>query len=180
MNIIKTKIPGLLLIEPKVFNDSRGFFYEIWNKCTFQEVIGLEIAFKQDNRSRSNRNVLRGLHYQLHQPQGKLVWVTQGKVLDVVVDLRRSSPTFGEWFGIELSEQNFCQLWVPPGLAHGFLVKSDFADFFYKATDFYAPEHERCLLWNDPQVSVDWTFEDPLLSEKDKKGCLFSELEVFP
>lgn len=179
MNVIETHLPGVLLLEPKVFSDSRGFFYESWNEKTFREATGIITEFKQDNHSRSNRNVLRGLHYQLHRPQGKLVSVVQGKVLDVVLDLRRSSPAFGKWFSVELSEEKPLQLWIPPGLAHGFLVKSDFADFLYKTTEFYIPEYERCIHWDDPQVNINWDLEtEPLLSDKDKKGLSFSELEM--
>jgi dTDP-4-dehydrorhamnose 3,5-epimerase len=181
MHAIKTPLPGVLLIEPKVFGDGRGFFCETWNLRTFREVTEIETEFKQDNYSRSAKHVLRGLHYQINRPQGKLVWVVRGTVLDVVVDLRRSSSTFGRWFGVELSEDNHRQLWVPPGLAHGFVVLSEFADFLYKTTDFYAPEHERCLRWNDPQIGIDWGLEGlPLLSEKDQKGLVFSEAETYP
>jgi dTDP-4-dehydrorhamnose 3,5-epimerase len=180
MNAIKTPLPGVLLIKPKVFSDPRGFFYEIWNAHTFCEVIGEEIEFKQDNYSQSKKNVLRGLHYQVHRPQGKLVWVVRGSVFDVVVDLRRSSSTFGHWFGVELSEDNQQQLWIPPGFAHGFIVRSVFADFLYKTTDFYNPEYERCLRWDDPHIGIDWGFEGPpLLSHKDQQGLGFSEAETY-
>ncbi|MBL9030061.1 MAG: dTDP-4-dehydrorhamnose 3,5-epimerase [Caedimonas sp.] len=181
MRAIETPLPGVLLMEPKMFGDSRGFFYESWNVRTFREVRGVETEFKQDNCSRSERHVLRGLHYQLQRPQGKLVWVVRGSVFDVVVDLRRSSPTFGRWFGAELSEDNHRQLWVPPGLAHGFVVRSEFADFLYKATDFYAPEYERCIRWDDPQIGIDWGLEGmPLLSAKDQQGLAFAEAETYP
>lgn len=180
VHAFKTPLPGVLLIEPKVFGDARGFFYETWNMHTFREVTGCETEFKQDNCSRSERNVLRGLHYQLHRPQGKLVWVMRGTVFDVAVDLRRSSPTFGGWFGVELSEDNHRQLWIPPGLAHGFVVLSEFADFLYKVTDFYAPEHERCIRWDDAQIGIEWGLEGtPLLSVKDQQGLALSEAETY-
>lgn len=181
MNVIRTKIPDVLIIEPKVFEDKRGYFQESWNKRTFENTAGIKADFVQDNHSRSVKNTLRGLHYQIKQPQGKLVRVVTGKVFDVVVDLRKSSPTFGEWEGIELSAENHRQLWVPEGFAHGFLILSDTADFLYKTTTYYAPEYDRCLKWNDPDVGVNWPLDDePLLSEKDMKGTAFTEIEVFP
>jgi dTDP-4-dehydrorhamnose 3,5-epimerase len=156
VNVIQTSIKDLLILEPKVFGDSRGFFMESFNAKTFRERTSLDLNFVQDNHSRSQRGVLRGLHYQMHRPQGKLVRVTQGRVYDIAVDMRKSSPTFGQWEGVELSGENHRQFWVPEGFAHGFVVLSESADFLYKTTDYYAPEHERCLAWNDPTVNVDW------------------------
>ena len=183
MNVIPTALPGLLILEPKVFGDARGFFMESYNAKAFQDATGLAPEFVQDNHSRSGRGVLRGLHYQIEQAQGKLVRVTRGSVFDVAVDLRRSSPTFGKWAGVELSEENHRQLWIPPGFAHGFLVTSEFADFLYKTTDYYAPQHERCLLWNDPTVGVEWPLQlldgAPLLSAKDVAGKGLAECETF-
>ena len=181
MKVIETPIPDLLVLEPRVFGDSRGFFLESWNERTFREATGVSLPFVQDNHSRSARGVLRGLHYQLRQAQGKLVRVVRGSVFDVAVDLRRSSSTFGRWYGAELSEENHRQLWIPPGFGHGFLVTSDSADFLYKATDYYAPEHERCVLWNDPALGISWPIEGltPLLSEKDRQGLPLSEAEVY-
>ena len=182
MKVIETPIPDLLVLEPKVFGDSRGFFLESWNERAFREATGGSLPFVQDNHSRSGRGVLRGLHYQLRQPQGKLVRVVRGSVFDVAVDLRRASPAFGQWYGVELTEDNHRQLWIPPGFGHGFLVTSDSADFLYKATDYYAPEHERSVLWNDPALGIAWPIEDltPLLSEKDRRGLPLSEAEVYP
>ena len=180
MNVIETGIPGLLVLEPKVFGDARGFFMESFNARTFAELTGVKTDFVQDNHSRSGRGVLRGLHYQVQQPQGKLVRVAQGRVFDVAVDLRRSSPTFGRWYGVELSGENHRQFWVPAGFAHGFYVLSDSADFLYKTTDYYAPQHERSLAWNDPTVGVQWPLEgDPLLSAQDLAGKPLGECEVF-
>jgi len=181
MNVVSTSIKDLLILQPKVFGDSRGFFMESFNASKFRECTGLDVNFVQDNHSRSQRGVLRGLHYQIRQPQGKLVRVTQGLVYDVVVDLRKSSETFGQWEGVELSGENNHQLWVPPGFAHGFVVMSESADFLYKTTDYYAPEHERCLSWNDATVGVDWRLDGlvPLLSAKDLSGKPFAECEVF-
>ena len=171
MKVIPTAIPDVLIIEPKVFGDERGFFFESFNSLAFSQATGLTHNFVQDNHSRSGRGVLRGLHYQFKQPQGKLVRVVRGAVFDVAVDIRKSSPTFGKWVGVELTEQNHRQLWVPPGLAHGFLVTSESADFLYKTTDYYAPEHERCLLWNDPAIGIEWPLDsEPQLSAKDKVG----------
>lgn len=171
MKVTPTRIPDVLVIEPKVFGDSRGFFYESFNQAAFQAATGLDVTFVQDNHSRSARGVLRGLHYQLQQPQGKLVRVVRGAVFDVAVDIRRGSPTFGQWAGAELSEDNQRQMWVPPGLAHGFLVLSESADFLYKTTDYYAPQHERAIAWNDPDVGIEWPLVDPpLLSGKDQQA----------
>jgi dTDP-4-dehydrorhamnose 3,5-epimerase len=180
MKVTQTAIPEVLILEPKVFGDSRGFFLESFNARTFREVTGLDVDFVQDNHSRSGRGVLRGLHYQLQQPQGKLVRVVRGAVYDVAVDVRRNSPTFGKWVGAELSEDNNCQFWVPPGFAHGFVVLSESADFLYKTTDYYAPQHERCIMWNDPAIGIDWHFDgEPLLSAKDKEGKPLAAAEVF-
>ena len=171
MKSIPTAIADVIIFEPKVFGDSRGFFFESFNSCAFAEVTGLDVKFVQDNHSRSTQGVLRGLHYQIQNPQGKLVRVVRGSVFDVAVDIRKASPTFGKWVGVELTEDNQRQLWVPPGLAHGFLVTSQSADFLYKTTDFYAPEHERCLAWNDPAIGIDWPLKgEPQLSAKDQLG----------
>ena len=159
MKITPTAIPDVLVIEPKVFGDARGFFYESFNQKAFNEATGLDVNFVQDNHSRSTKGVLRGLHYQIHQPQGKLVRVVRGAVFDVAVDIRKGSPTFGKWEGIELTEENNKQFWVPPGFAHGFLVLSDSADFLYKTTDYYAPEFERCIAWNDPAIGINWPMQ---------------------
>jgi dTDP-4-dehydrorhamnose 3,5-epimerase len=180
MNIIKTDIPDVLIIEPKVFGDARGFFYESFNARAFAETTGLQVTFVQDNHSRSAKNVLRGLHYQIKQPQGKLVRVVAGEVFDVAVDLRKSSPTFGQWTGALLSAENKRMLWVPEGFAHGFLVISDSADFLYKTTDYYAPAHERCIAWNDEQIGVQWPLPGPpTLAAKDAAGKRLSDAEVF-
>lgn len=180
MNVIETGLADVLILEPRVFGDERGFFMESYNRRRFAD-LGLPTEFVQDNHSRSARGVLRGLHYQIRQPQGKLVRVVRGAVFDVAVDLRRGSPTFGRWEGVELSEENKRMLWIPPGFAHGFLVLSDYADFLYKTTDFYAPEHERCLLWNDPEVGIVWPLEgEPILSAKDRVGKALSDAEVYP
>lgn len=180
MKVIETVLPEVLIIEPKVFGDSRGFFYESFNARNFHEATGLDVEFVQDNHSRSAKNVLRGLHYQIKQPQGKLVRVVRGAVFDVAVDVRKSSPNFGKWVGVELSEDNHRQLWVPPGFAHGFLVLSDSADFLYKTTDYYAPEFERCLLWSDPDVNIKWPdSKQPLLSGKDLVGKCLHDAEAF-
>jgi dTDP-4-dehydrorhamnose 3,5-epimerase len=179
MNIVKTRIPDVLVLEPKVFGDDRGFFLESYNQKTFAE-IGLNRNFVQDNHSRSARNVLRGLHYQLGQPQGKLIRAVMGAIWDVTVDLRRSSSTFGQWVAEELSAENKRMLWVPEGFAHGFLVISDTAEVMYKATDFYAPSCERSLLWNDPQLAIPWPLSgEALLSQKDRAGVVLSQAEVF-
>lgn len=183
MNVIPTALPGLLILEPKVFGDARGFFMESYNAKAFQDATGLAPNFVQDNHSRSGKGVLRGLHYQIEQAQGKLVRVTRGSVFDVAVDLRKASPTFGQWAGVELSEENKRQLWIPPGFAHGFLVTADGTDFLYKTTDYYAPQFERSLLWNDPSVGVAWPLHlldgTPLLSAKDVAGKVLAECEVF-
>ena len=181
MLIIETDIPGLLIIEPKVFGDERGFFMEGWNRQVFADA-GLDLDFMQDNHSRSQQGILRGLHYQIQHPQGKLVRVTFGSVFDVAIDLRKSSPTFGQWLGLELSETNHRMLWVPPGFAHGFYVTSPVADFMYKCTDIYAPEYERTLRWDDETLSIDWPLvegKQPLLSTKDADGMAFKDAEVF-
>lgn len=180
MNIIPTTIPDVLMIEPRVFGDERGFFYESYNEKIFAEKTGFKIQFVQDNHSRSAQNVLRGLHYQIKQSQGKLVRVVLGEVFDVAVDIRKSSPTFGQWVGCVLSETNKRQFWVPPGFAHGFLVLSETADFLYKTTDYYAPEYERAILWNDPDIGIDWPIADtPILSAKDKAAQPLKTAEVF-
>lgn len=180
MQVTPTAIPEVLLIEPQVFGDSRGFFYESFNEKRWRERTGLDRTFVQDNHSRSQQGVLRGLHYQIRQPQGKLVRVVVGEVFDVAVDLRRNSPTFGHWVGELLSADNKKQLWVPEGFAHGFLVLSPHAEFLYRTTDYYAPEHERCILWNDPDLAIAWPISSaPLLSAKDKGGLLFRDAEVY-
>ena len=180
MKVIPTNIPDVLIIEPKVFGDSRGFFFESFNQKAFNNATGGNAQFVQDNHSRSANGVLRGLHYQIQQPQGKLVRVTSGAVFDVAVDIRKSSPTFGQWTGVELNAENHRQLWVPAGFAHGFVVLSDAADFLYKTTDYYAPEFERCIVWNDSAIGINWPIdEEPQLSEKDQQGMLLSNAEVF-
>lgn len=183
MNIVQTDIPEVLIFEPRVFGDARGFFFESFNQKVFEEAVGREVNFVQDNHSRSAHGVLRGLHYQIQQPQGKLVRVVHGAVFDVAVDLRKSSPTFGKWVGVMLSEENKRQLWVPEGFAHGFVVVSDTADFLYKTTDFYAPEHERSILWDDSDLNIVWPalqVEKPLVSSKDLVGSTFKAADVFP
>jgi dTDP-4-dehydrorhamnose 3,5-epimerase len=178
--VTATAIPEVLLIEPKVFGDARGFFLESWNAKAFAAA-GIPATFVQDNHSRSQRGVLRGLHYQLRQPQGKLVRVVAGEVFDVAVDLRRASPTFGRWVGDRLSAENKRVLWIPAGFAHGFLVLSDSADFLYKTTDYYAPEHERVIAWNDPDLAIDWPLAvAPALGARDAAGARFRDAEVFP
>jgi len=178
--VIQTDIPDVLILEPKVFGDSRGFFFESFNAKDFANVTGLEVEFVQDNHSRSAKGVLRGLHYQLQQAQGKLVRVTKGSVFDVAVDIRKSSPTFGKWVGCELNDSNHRQFWVPAGFAHGFLVLSESADFLYKTTDYYAPAHERCIAWNDPKISITWPEGiTPMLSAKDQQGISLAAAEVF-
>lgn len=179
MNLIRTAISEVLVVEPKVFGDDRGFFFESYNAKSFEE-FGLKRIFVQDNHSRSARNVLRGLHYQLAQPQGKLVRVVSGSIWDVAVDIRRSSPTFGQWVGEELSAENKRMFWIPEGFAHGFCVTSESADVLYKATDFYAPSCERSLLWNDPALEINWPLSgEPLLSQKDRAGLVLGQAEVF-
>jgi len=181
MQIQKTAIPGLLIIEPQVFGDDRGFFYESYNEKKLAEVAGITEHFVQDNHSRSAKNVLRGLHYQIQQPQGKLVRVVVGEVYDVAVDMRRTSATFGQWVGMHLSAANKRMLWVPKGFAHGFLVLSEHAEFLYKTTDFYAPQYERSLLWNDADLAIDWPLSSaPALSAKDAVGISFKAAEAFP
>ncbi len=180
MKVVPTKIPDVLIIEPKVFGDERGFFFESFNKKTFEAATGITVDFVQDNHSKSSKGVLRGLHYQIKQPQGKLVRVVSGEVFDVVVDLRKSSPTFGQWVGVTLSAENKRQLWLPEGFAHGFIVVSNTAEFLYKTTDSYAPEHERCIQWNDSELAIDWQYSDePLVSEKDAQGSWFKEADYF-
>jgi dTDP-4-dehydrorhamnose 3,5-epimerase len=181
MNVIKTPLEGLLVLEPKVFGDDRGFFFESFNAKRFGELTGFTGEFVQDNHSRSSKGVLRGLHYQIQQAQGKLVRATAGSVFDVAVDIRKSSPTFGQWFGIELSAENKRQVWIPPGFAHGFVVTSDSAEFLYKTTDYWAPEHERAILWNDPAIGIGWPALEaaPLLSGKDQAASLLANAEVF-
>lgn len=181
MNFIETDLPGVIIIEPKVFGDDRGFFMESWNARVF-EAAGIHGPWVQDNHSRSAKGVLRGLHYQVRQTQGKLVRATAGAVFDVAVDLRRSSPHFGKWTGVELSAENRRMLWVPPGFAHGFLTLSETADFQYKCTDYYAPEWERALIWNDPAIGIDWPLaagEAPSLSAKDAAGLTLDQAEAF-
>lgn len=179
MKIIPTSIPDVVLLEPKVFGDERGFFYESWNKRTFAE-LGIAADFVQDNHSKSQQNVLRGLHYQIEHAQGKLVRVAAGAVYDVAVDLRRSSPTFGQWVGFTLSAEDKRMAWIPPGFAHGFCVTSESAEFLYKTTDYYSPAHERTLLWNDPQLAIPWPLSgEPLLAAKDKSGLPLAEAETF-
>lgn len=180
MNIITTPLAGLLMLEPRVFGDDRGFFYESFNARQFAEATGVTASFVQDNHSRSAKGVLRGLHYQIQQAQGKLVRVTAGAVYDVAVDLRKSSPTFGQWFGAELSAENKRQMWIPAGFAHGFVVTSEHAEFLYKTTDYWAPEHERAILWNDPALGITWPLDvTPLLSAKDQAAALLADAEVF-
>lgn len=180
MNVIKSKIPDVLILEPDVFGDERGFFFESYNKKAFQETTGIDAEFVQDNHSLSAKGVLRGLHYQIQQPQGKLVRVISGEAFDVVVDLRKSSSTFGEWLGISLSSENKRQLWIPQGFAHGFVVLSDSAEFLYKTTDYYAPEYERCIRWNDADLAIDWQLNDePVLSAKDARGVSFKGADLF-
>ena len=180
MKTLPTALKDLLIIEPKVFGDDRGFFFESYNKRQFAELIGREVEFVQDNHSRSVKHVLRGLHYQIQHPQGKLVRVVQGTVLDVAVDLRKNSPTFGQNSANELSAENKRMVWIPEGFAHGFVVLSDTAEFLYKTTDYWFPEHERSILWNDPALAIDWKLQDaPALSNKDAQGKLFKDAEHF-
>jgi dTDP-4-dehydrorhamnose 3,5-epimerase len=181
MKVTPTSIPDVLVIEPKVFGDARGFFFESFNQKAFDEAVGRHVEFVQDNHSRSARGVLRGLHYQIQQPQGKLVRVVRGAAFDVAVDIRRASDTFGKWVGVELTEENHKQLWVPPGFAHGFVVLSDSADFLYKASDYYAPSHERCIAWNDATLAIAWPDAGAAvqLSAKDAAGVAFRDAQVF-
>jgi dTDP-4-dehydrorhamnose 3,5-epimerase len=178
--VTPTHIPDVLVLEPKVFGDSRGFFFESFNQQDFNQATGLDVHFVQDNHSRSTQGVLRGLHYQLYQPQGKLVRVVRGAVFDVAVDIRKSSPTFGQWAGVELTEDNHKQFWVPPGFAHGFVVLSETADFLYKTTDYYAPQYERCIAWNDTAVGIKWPISgEPSLSAKDQQAKALEDAEHF-
>ncbi|MDB4470700.1 dTDP-4-dehydrorhamnose 3,5-epimerase [Deltaproteobacteria bacterium] len=180
MDIIKTEIPDLLIIEPKVFGDERGFFLESFNQQQWEELTGLQTTFVQDNHSLSQKGVLRGLHYQIKQPQGKLVRCVAGEVFDVAVDIRRSSTTFGKWVGVHLSAVNKRQFWVPEGFAHGFLVLSESTEFLYKTTDYYAPEHERCIRWDDPTLGIDWPSDlEPVLSDKDAHAPDFLSADYF-
>ena len=181
MHIVKTTIPDVLILEPRVFGDDRGFFFESFNERTWREQTGVDVHFVQHNHSRSAKNVLRGLHYQMQQPQGKLVRVIAGEVFDVAVDIRRSSPTFGRWFGTLLSAENKRQMWVPAGFAHGFCVTSDYAEFLYLTTDYWAPAHERCIAWNDPDLGITWPVSaEPLVSAKDQNGSPFKNADFFP
>lgn len=180
MNVTPLAIPDVLLLQPRVFGDERGFFFESFNQRRFEEAVGKPVNFVQDNHSRSVRNVLRGLHYQIKQPQGKLVRVVAGEVFDVAVDIRKNSPTFGKWVGAILSAENKHQLWIPEGFAHGFVVLSESAEFLYKTTDYWAPEHERSLLWNDASVGIEWPFEgEPLVSAKDRDAKHLAEADLF-
>lgn len=182
MNVITTPLEGVLVLEPRVFGDDRGYFFESFNARKFADLTGVTLPFVQDNHSRSAKGVLRGLHYQIQQAQGKLVRVTEGSVFDVAVDLRRSSPTFGQWFGTELSAENKRQMWIPAGFAHGFVVTSEVASFLYKTTDYWAPEHERAVLWNDPAIGIEWPLDPacaPQLSGKDQTAALLADAEVF-
>lgn len=179
MKITPTAIPDVLILEPKVFGDERGFFMESFNQRIFDDAVGAHVDFVQDNHSRSSKGVLRGLHYQIQQPQGKLVRLARGAVLDVAVDIRKASSTFGQWVAVELSESNQRQLWMPPGFAHGFLVLSESADFLYKTTNYYAPAHERCIVWNDPDLAIDWRTVAPILSDKDHRGQRLRDADVF-
>lgn len=181
MKVIETEIPGVLIIEPKVFGDERGFFFESFNERQWKDATGLDERFVQDNHSRSLKGVLRGLHYQIRRPQGKLVRVVVGEVFDVAVDLRKSSSAFGKWTGVHLSAENKRQLWIPEGFAHAFLVISECAEFLYKTTEYYSPEHERCIIWNDPELAIQWPLEGgPGLSAKDLRGVCFKDAEYFP
>lgn len=182
MNVIPCEIPEVLILEPRVFGDERGFFYESFNAKAFGDATGMrDLKFVQDNHSKSAKGVLRGLHYQIQNAQGKLVRVTAGEVLDIAVDIRRSSPTFGRWVGVRLSAENFRQLWVPPGFAHGFVVLSDYAEFLYKTTDYYTPAAERCIRWDDPDLAIDWELDAaPQMSAKDQNGTALKEADLFP
>ena len=180
MNIISTNIPEILIIEPQIFGDDRGFFFESFNQQKFTEKTGVTLNFVQDNHSRSIKNVLRGLHYQISQPQGKLIRVISGNIFDVAVDIRKNSPTFAQWVGCILNAENKRQMWIPPGFAHGFLVLSETAEVLYKATDYYAPQSERCIMWNDPDINIDWQLtENPVLSPKDLQGKLLKDADLF-
>lgn len=181
MQIINTTIPDVIIVEPKIFGDERGFFFESFNERVWRDLTGVDLHFVQHNHSRSTGGVLRGLHYQIQQPQGKLVRVAVGEVFDVAVDIRRSSPSFGQWFGALLSAENKRQMWVPPGFAHGFCVTSDVAEFLYLSTEYYAPEHERCIAWNDPDLAIGWPLPTaPNVSAKDRDGRSFKDADLFP
>jgi dTDP-4-dehydrorhamnose 3,5-epimerase len=181
MKVTPTALPEVLILEPQVFGDERGFFFESYNARRFEELTGVRAHFVQDNHSRSARNVLRGMHYQVTQPQGKLIRVVRGAIFDVVVDLRRSSPFFGRWVGLELSAENRRQIWVPAGFAHGYVVTSDNAECLYKTTDYWAPEHERAIRWNDPALAIDWPISGaPIVSARDGNGSLLADADVFP
>lgn len=180
MSFTQTVIPEVIVFEPKVFGDERGFFFESFNQQSFEEAVGASVNFVQDNHSMSGRHVLRGLHYQIKQPQGKLVRVVQGEVFDVAVDIRKGSATYGRWVGVHLSAENKKQLWVPAGFAHGFIVLSETAEFLYKTTDYYAPAYERCIAWNDKQLGIEWPITgEPTLSAKDAQGLALADAEVF-
>lgn len=181
MNLLPTEISDVLLIEPQIFADNRGFFLESYNQQKFTDKTGINLNFVQDNHSLSKQNVLRGLHYQIIQPQGKLVRVVVGSIFDVAVDIRKSSPTFGQWVGYELSAENKLQLWIPPGFAHGFVVLCEVAEVFYKTTEYYNPQGDRCILWNDPDLAIDWHISaEPILSAKDQAGKAFKDADLFP
>ena len=176
MKVTESGIKGVFIIEPDVYEDDRGFFMETFHNERYRKLLGINLDFVQDNISRSSKNVLRGMHFQKNYPQGKIVSASRGEILDVVVDLRKDSPTYGTWESFRLSEKNKLQVWIPPGFAHGFLVMSDSADIDYKCTEYYHPEDELCLMWNDPEVAIDWTINDPILTEKDKKGLFLKDL----
>ena len=176
MKVTESGIKGVFIIEPDVYEDDRGFFMETFHNERYRKLLGINLDFVQDNVSRSSKNVLRGMHFQRNYPQGKIVKASRGEILDVIVDLRKDSPTYGTWESFKLSEQNKLQVWIPPGLAHGFLVMSDSADFEYKCTEYYHPEDQNCLMWNDPEVAIDWPINDPILSEKDKRGLSLKDL----
>ena len=176
MKVTESGIKGVFIIEPDGYEDDRGFFMETFHNERYRKLLGINLDFVQDNISRSSKNVLRGMHFQKNYPQGKIVSASRGEILDVVVDLRKDSPTYGTWESFRLSEKNKLQVWIPPGFAHGFLVMSDSADFEYKCTEYYHPEDELCLMWNDPEVAIDWTINDPILTEKDKKGLSLKDL----
>ena len=181
MKIITTTIPDVLILEPKIFGDERGFFFESFNERAWRELTSLDVNFVQHNHSKSSGGVLRGLHYQIQQPQGKLVRVISGEVFDVAVDIRKSSPTFGRWFGTLLSAEHKLQMWIPSGFAHGFCVTSDTAEFLYLTTDYWAPEHERCITWNDPELGINWPLTvEPNVSVKDREGLAFRDADLFP